>query len=351
MRLSCSYRWTAVIALCATPVLTAREIPDDLRGIVEFLGFDGSDLEDLLDGDVIALDEDLEEGSDKEMAVGVAVLLPTTLAKATGILRSGLGFEIDRTVLRHQRLSDPPVAADFAAVGYTRKQWKEVRDLLEVEAGSSFNLSAAEIRRFQRLGRSVQGRNPKKDAAVREAAAELLRVVLLERCLAYRAGGVQAIATYDRGDGEQVSPGAELQLALSEDLAQDARLASLARGFQQVVARYPASPREGVESDFFWTKADVADRPCFVLTHRMSRSDDLATLVVERQLYVGHSYNSLQVMMGAIPTAQGVLLFYRNRVFTDQVAGRVGRAKKVIGRRRQRNAAIDYLEGLRDSLK
>ncbi len=341
MRSSCLSRWTAVIVLCATPVVLAREIPDGLGDIVVFLGFDGSDLDDLLDGEVIVLEEALKEGSDKQMAVCVAVLLPTTLARATASLRRGLAFEID----------DPPTAADFAAVNYTPKQWKEVRDLLEVEAGSRFNLSAAEIRRFQRLGRSLKGRNPKKDAAVRQAAAELLRVVLLERCLAYRAGGVQAIATYDRGDGEQVSPGAELELALSEDLAQDARLASLARGFQQVVARYPASPREGVQSDFFWIKADVADRPCFVLTHRMSRSDDRATLIVERQLYVGHSYNSLHVMMAAIPTAQGVLLLYRNRVFTDQVAGRVGRAKKVVGRRRQRNAAIDYLEGLRDSLK
>ncbi len=171
-----------------------------------------------------------------------------------------------------------------------------------------------------------------------EAAAELLRVVLLERCSAYRAGGVQAIATYDRGDGEQVSPGTELELARSDDLAQDARWASLTHGVQQ-------------ESDFFWTKADVADRPCFVLTHRMSRSDHRAALITERQFYVGHSYNSLHVVMGAIPTAQGVLLFYRNRTFTDQVAGRIGRAKKVIGRRRQRSAVIDYLEGLRDSLK
>ena len=126
MRWSCSYRWTAVIALCATPVLTAGEIPGDIRGIIVFLGFDGSDLDDLLDGEVIALDEALEEGSDKEMAVGVAVLLPTTLARATASLRSRLGFEID----------NPPAAADFAAVNYTRKQWKEVRDLLEVEAGS-----------------------------------------------------------------------------------------------------------------------------------------------------------------------------------------------------------------------
>ena len=82
----------------------------------------------------------------------------------------------------------------------------------------------------------------------------------------------------------------------------------------------------------------------------MSVSDRHAVLIAERQFYVGHSYNSLQAVIGAIPTPQGVLLFYRNRAFTDQVAGRIGSAKKVIGRRRQRNAVIDYLEAIRSSL-
>ncbi len=350
MLLSRSHCYPVVIAFLATPVVTAQEIPDDLEGLVVYLGFDGSDVDDLLDGDVIRLDEDLEEGTDKEMAVGVAVLLPTTLAKTAAFLRSDRGFEIDPRVFAHRQLSDPPVAADFAAVSYTRTEWEEVEALLEVEANSTFNLSSAETRRFQRLGRRMQGRNPKKDVAVREAAAELLRAMLLERCTAYRTGGIQAIATYDRGDGERVGPGAELDLALSEDLAQDVRLASIAHGFQQAVAGYPAAPPEGVESEFFWTKADVADRPCFVLTHRMSKSDHRAVLIAERQFFVGHSYNSLHVVMGAIPTTQGVLLFYRNRTFTDQVAGRIGSAKKVIGRRRQRNAVVDYLEAIRDTL-
>ena len=339
-----------VIAVTAVPVVVAGKIPDNLEGLVVYLGFDASDVDDLLDGDVIRLDEDLAEGSDKEMAVGVAVLLPTTLAKTAAFLRGGQSFEIARPVVAHGQLSDPPVAGDFAGVRFTRKESDEVEELLAAEAGSTLNLSTSEIRRFRGLGRRIQGRNPKKDPAVREATAELMRTILLERCTAYRAGGVQSIAAYDRDDGEQVSPGAELELALSEDLAQDARLASLVGGFRQAVARYPAEPLEDIENEFFWTKADVADRPCFALTHRMSRSDAHAVLIVERQFYVGHSYNSLHVVIGALPTSHGVLLFYRNRTFTDHVAGRIGSAKKVIARRRQRNAVIDYLEAIRDAL-
>lgn len=336
-----------VIAFLAAPVVVAGEIPDDLEGLVVYLGFDGSDVDDLLDGDVIRLDEDLEEGVDKEMAVSVAILLPTTLAKTAAMLRGGRCFELVSSIIAYRQLSDPPVAGDFTGVRFTRDESDEVEALLGAEAGSTLNLSPSEIRRFRGLGRRMHGRNPKKDPAVREAAADLMRTILLERCTAYRAGGVHAIAAYDRGDGEKVSPGAELELALSEDLAQDARLASLVGGFQQAVARYPAAPPEGVQNEFFWTKADVADRPCLVLTHRMSRSDSRAVLIVERQFYAGHSYNSMHVVMAALPTPQGVLLFYRNRTFTDQVAGRIGGAKKVIGRRRQRNAVIEYLAAIR----
>jgi hypothetical protein len=327
--------------------MMAGEIPDDLEGIVEYLGFDGSDVDDLLDGDVIQLDEDLEEGSDKQMAVGVAVLLPTTLAKTAAFLRGDRSFEIGDTDVAYQRLSDPPVAADFAGIRFTRTESDEVEELLEVEPGATFNLSSARIRQFGRLGRHMRGRNPEKDATVREAAAVGLREMLLDRCTAYRTGGVQAIEAYDRGDGVRVSPGAELAMALSEDLAQDARLASLVGGFQQAVVRYPTAPPKGVESDFYWIKTQVADRPCFILTHRMFASNHRVALVAERQIYVGHSYNSLLVVIAAIPTPQGILLYYRNRVFTDQVAGRIGSAKKVIGRRRQRNAVVDYLEAIR----
>lgn len=347
MRLNRPYCRAAVIALVATPVVMAGEIPRDLEGIVVYLGFDGSDVDDLLDGEVIRLDEDLEEGSDKQMAVGVAVLLPTTLARTAAFLRGGQSFQIGGTAVTYQRLSDPPVAADFDRIRFTRAESDEVEELLEVEPGSTFNLSSARIRQFGRLGRRMQGRNPKKDATVREAAAVLYREMLLERCTAYRTGGVRAIAEYDRGDGVRVSPGAELELALAEDVAQDARLASLVQGFQQAVVRYPAGLPEDVESGFYWIKTDIADRPCFILTHRIFTSNHRVALVAERQIYVGHSYNSLLVVMAAIPTPQGILLYYRNRVFTDQVAGRIGSAKKLIGRRRQRNAVVDYLEAIR----
>ena len=46
MRSNRLYRLAAVIALLATPVMMAGEIPDDLEGIVEYLGFDGSDVDD-----------------------------------------------------------------------------------------------------------------------------------------------------------------------------------------------------------------------------------------------------------------------------------------------------------------
>ena len=323
------------------------EIPGDLKGLIVHLGFSRSDLDELLDGEVIQLDEDLKEGSKKEMAVSVAVILPASLDKAVKILRGGRSFEIDSAVLEYGKVGAPAGEADFARLGYTPSEWEEVESLLEVEGGSAFNFSGEEIERFQRLARRLHGRSPKKDASVRQAANALLRAVLLERCLAYQEGGIAKLAPYDRGDEGQTRPSRELRAALREDLTQDARLTKLARGFLEALVHYPDPLPEGYESEFFWTKLDVDDRPCFTLTHRMFRNDTRGALVADRQFYVGHSYNSSHVVMGAFPTEHGTLVFYRNRTSTDQVAGRVGRAKKALGRRRLRNTIVDYLESVR----
>ncbi len=48
-----------------------------------------------------------------------------------------------------------------------------------------------------------------------------------------------------------------------------------------------------LKSTFMWLKQNVQDRPTFVLSHRMQFEDKGLVLHVERQFYVGQSYNSL----------------------------------------------------------
>jgi hypothetical protein len=327
--------FVALLVICtatACPVV-AQEIPDDMEGMANYLGFRGADITKLLQGEVIEVKETIEEGSDKEMAVGVAILLPTTLDKAVEILRSGRRFAVDPNVIDYRRLSrDGPSEADFADLGYTADEIKEVQQLLKVKAGSKFNFSQAEVERFQRLAKELKGKNVKKDPSVREAVNAELRAVLLERYLAYRQGGLEAIEPYSRGKKKQSSPAEELTLAVNEDELRDERLAPMIRENQQAWIKYPQGDREGIENDFFWAKTDVQGRPCLVLTHVMSFQDAKGGLIAERQFYVGHDYNSLNLVMGAVPVEGGIVLFYRNRTFTDQVAGFGSDMKKGIGR-------------------
>ena len=335
----------------ASPVV-AQEIPADIEGMVTYLGFRATDVRKLLQGEVIEVAESLKEGSDKEMAVSVAIILPTTIEKAVEIIRTGRSFAVDPSVIEYRRMSrDAPSEADFADLGYTADEVSEIQKLLRVKTGSQFNFSEAEVSRFRRLGKELKGKSARKDPSVREAVNAELRAVLLERYRAYREAGVDSIEPYSRGGKKRSSPAEELALAFNEDVLRDQRLAPLVREFQQAWIKYPEGGAKGIENDFFWAKTDVQDRPCFVLTHVMTHRDSEGALIAERQFYVGHDYNSLSLVMGAVPVEGGIVMFYRNRTFTDQVAGFGSGLKKGIGRGQMRNTVVKLFKEAKRQLE
>ncbi len=340
---------TAFVAT-VSPVV-AQEVPTDVARMITYLGFKEKDVPKLFQGEVIEVEESLEEGSDKEMAVGVAIMLPTTLERAVEIMRIGLNYAVDNSVLDYRRLSrETPSEADFAELGYTADELGEVKKMLKVKAGSQFNFSEAEVDRFKRLAKELKGKNVKKDPSVREAVNAELRAVLLERYRAYRESGVSAIEPYTRGK-KQASPADELTLAINEDVLRDERLAPLIRGLQRAWWEYPEVVVEGVENDFFWAKTDVQNRPCFVLSHVMSYHDSQGALTADRQFYVGHDYNSLTIVMGALPVEGGLVVFYRNRTFTDQVAGFGSGLKKGVGRGQMQSTVVKLFKEARRQLE
>ena len=60
--------------------------------------------------------------------------------------------------------------------------------------------------------------------------------------------------------------------------------------------------------------------------------DEHLVLRIERQFYVGQSYNSLQITIGLFPSGDKTTLFYLNRTSTDQVAGFMSGARQSVGR-------------------
>ncbi len=100
-----------------------------------------------------------------------------------------------------------------------------------------------------------------------------------------------------------------------------------------------------------WAVYDIQDRPTVVLIHRMFGRVGGGAFLLVRQFYVGQSYNSLQIMVGIMPVAEGTLCFYINRTSTDQVAGFGSGAAHRIGRKVLKKEVITLFESARESLE
>ncbi len=118
--------------------------------------------------------------------------------------------------------------------------------------------------------------------------------------------------------------------------------------FYRALLNYPDDGRDEIHNRFALIKKSVNDRPDYVLGHRMYQLEpgDYA-LYAYHEFYVGHSYNSLQIISGAAQVEQGTLVFYVNRTSTDQVAGFGGGLKRSIGRGMMRSAVIEQFESIR----
>jgi len=65
-------------------------------------------------------------------------------------------------------------------------------------------------------------------------------------------------------------------------------------------------------------------RPLFVLKHRLMDMQSDHVLIAERQYYISHSLDALQVMILFLPTERGTLMAMLNQTYTGHVAPAVG---------------------------
>ena len=121
----------------------------------------------------------------------------------------------------------------------------------------------------------------------------------------------------------------------------------------KAMLNYPAAlPADAVET-FYWLNRVVQGRPTAILGHRVMLSTGAVEVILTRQFYAGHSYNSNQLMIVCLPYLDGSLVFYANKTFTDQVAGFGGSMKRYnryIGDKQERSEMVKLLKNLRKSL-
>ena len=282
------------------------------------------------------------ENSDRELAVGFAVILPVPLSEIADYLASGQLIAQDATISDFGAV--PGEAPTGALVGprFSRSERDEAEGLLAASPGTRFNLSLAEIDAL----RTVKG---SADASVKTTAADrasdAYRRLLHQRLQAYRQGGLAAIAPYARAGGVVTDPAADLRLA-----AADAeRLAGLGPELHEALLRYPADQPPQIVNHFYWIKRRVQRRPHLSLLHRIVVAGSGSIIHVERYFYSGHSFNATEFLTGAFAHRDGTLVCAINRVSTDEVLGVGNQLKRTIGRAQVRDemrARLDRLHAL-----
>ncbi|HME95234.1 MAG TPA: hypothetical protein VKN16_13590 [Methylomirabilota bacterium] len=279
------------------------------------------------------------ETTDVQLGAGVAMYLPVALARVAEMLTS------PDLVLRDSSITaSGPIPADatpLALRGFTLGGGEigEAQEVLEASPGPRFNLSTAEIEAFHAARARVR---PGDRGSVLEAAASQWRVVLLQRAQAFRARGLEGVAPYARRGGS-ADPAALLRAA-----ADDARIAtSVAPRLGAELLVFPADQSPTATSHFYWVRRQVQSRPDPIVIHHLTDVTGARALYVERQIYVGHTYDASQILCVAVPYEDGVVILSSNRVATEQVTGLGADMKKLIGRRQLRGEILKRFDRIR----
>jgi hypothetical protein len=295
------------------PILEAATLPT-VDEVMRELHISDSDRASIMQGKIV--DWTANEGSDRELALGMAFLVKVKPEDMFEMYREALVLKDVSVITAHGKLTAEGTMAELAGVKLQPNGEKEAKRYLNVEPGSELNLDSKEMAAFQALKAGGDA-----DAVPVEKVEILIRQELLARYQAYRSKGLPGIAPYERGHGQQRLAGDELLLSTKQ-------LTGVAKhlpAFHKFLLNYPQGlakeEAKNLEEFFYWLNIDVFGRPMFVLVHRMLYHVGDAAFAIERHYYTSHDYNSMLQGIAALPTKDGTFLFYIGRVSTDQVAG------------------------------
>ena len=308
--------------------------------VLQELNISDSDKQSIREGKIVKWST--SEGSDRELAIGMALLAKTKAASLMDLFREASAFKVEGAITAHGKITGDGTLADFAGAKLEPNGEKEARRYLNVEPGDDLNLDAKEMAAF----RALKPTGGTDAVSVKEVEAQV-RQTLLSRYQAYRTKGLSGITPYERQHGHPLLASDELSLSIK----QMKLVAKYAPSVYDVLRNYPAAKtkdgQELLEEQFYWLNLDLFGRPTYVLSHRMLFRDGEAYMASERHFYTSHDYNSLQQGVTALPTKDGTLVLTLIRVSTDQVGGFGSSAKHPVSRALMGPYLKDMYEALR----
>ena len=302
--------------------------------ILKALPISDSKKQAALDGEVVKWTT--HEAGERELAVGVLLLMKAKPEKAAELFRGASGYKLIDAVTAHGSISGKGSEADFANMALEPNGEKEAGRYMNAEPGDDLNLNKKEIAAFQAL--------KAKEGGAKTADVEaLIRKNFLARLQAYQAKGLDGVGPYERDDNMERLSNHEILLSVGANKI----LAKLYPKFNEVLTNYPNADMTGVEESFFWLNIDVFSRPLLVLSHRLLYKAGDGYIAADRHFYASREYNSLQAVGGVWPKGDGSLLVYLYRVSTDQVGGFGSSAKHPVSRALIGPYVIELFEKIR----
>jgi hypothetical protein len=335
---------SVVVLFIALPNITSAidDIPPSFDEIIKLLELDPSIKEKALAGEIVTIDR--ENSMEKELAVTLIAVIKHPYGEVIDAVKGNRLFQFHKHVLDFAEIKGEPQVSKFQELGFTAGEIDEVHALLAAKPGDKFNLSAAEIGQLQTLQAETKGLD---DAALIEAVNNLFRTFLTERLRHYQETGLGGIAPYRRGRKKISSPTIELNAAIQAV----ADMKRYAPNFYSIMQSFPEARIQKVEHRFYVFKFNIAERPGFVLSHRIYFFGAEFALAVERHIYVPHFYNSLQLIAGVVPHENSTVLFYGNRTYTDKVTGFARGIKQDVGGKRLAEALTALIIDIRDGIE
>lgn len=318
----------------------AQESPTSEEAFQSF-NINSAQIKQLEQGEIISYE--VSETSEKELGVGLAMIIHASLREVVDYVNQGYLNVNELNLISSVPIGDNADLNNFLEFGFTAQQFNEAKAFLNTGPGEIFNLSKQELD----ILKSLKNNNEISDRAnLLTLANQKYREFLLKRYTSYRENGLSGIDPYIREEGF-ADPGKELRT----DTVNSKAWAQYFPELQQAWLNYPSKLPKNTTEEFLWMNRLVEDRPTAILIHRMIASDDTGGILLSRQFYVGHSYNSSQVVAGALPHKNGTLIFYSVRSSTDQVDGPGSGLKHFLGRSKLKKEMTEKLRKVSTELK
>jgi hypothetical protein len=259
-----------------------------------------------------------QEISARDLAVGFVFFVKAPPEEvARGFRRYG-DLSDDASVVASHAIADGTSAADLGHLHLAPHGADEARRYATARPDDALNLSRDEIAALAPLGANAT------QAAVEGALQPLLEA----RYRAYRARGLEGIASYARAKEER-RPGEELTRVTAGVLP---ILQKYAPDFAEVLRAYPQRRPPELKEAFFWIIHNEDDRPTVTLRHRMTLAVNGGMVACDREFYVSQGYNDLQAVGALLPVQGGTAVIYSAHTSTDRVGGAATAMKHSVGR-------------------